>query len=236
MNAFKSQQHRWAKGSIQTALKLLPGLLRSRLELPIKLEALAHLGANVGYVLMVLLSLLVVPSVWLRGAASAWTLATIDLPLFALSTLSVVGFYLVAEREALGRLPRGALLRVPFLMAVGIGLSINNARAVLEALRRRPSEFRRTPKYNLAGGERLRSRRYRTPIHRDTWIELGFAVHFAVATSAAALSGLWGAVPFLLLFGAGYGYTALHALAQSAQGPDRPPGGGPSAAWSLGSP
>ena len=205
---------RWAKGSIQTARKLLPSILRSPLPLGVKLEATAHLTANVGYVLMILLAVLVIPSIWLRQDMAPWLIAAIDLPLFAGSTVSVLAFYFVARREALGS-ARGFVRWIPFLMAVGIGLSVNNARAVIEALTGRRSAFRRTPKYNLARGEQLATRRYRTTINRDTWIELALAVWFAVGTSAVIAAGLWAAVPFLLLFEIGYAYTALSTLAQA---------------------
>lgn len=216
MGAFKSQQHRWAKGSIQTARKLLPRILRSRLPLRVKLESVAHMTANVGYVLMVVLALLVAPSVWLRGETAPWTILLLDLPLFSLSTLSVVAFYLVAQREALGSW-RGIVPWVPFLMAIGIGLSINNSRAVLEALVGHTSSFRRTPKYNLGRGEKIAQRRYRVAVNRDTWIELALALHFAVATSFAIFTGLYAAVPFLLLFEVGYAYTAISTLVQGFQ-------------------
>jgi len=223
MGAFKSQQHRWAKGSIQTARKLLPRLLRAKLPLRVKAEAVAHLTANVGYLMMVLLALTVIPSVWLRATDSPWMIAAIDLPLFTGSTLSVVAFYFVAQREALGSW-RGILRWVPFLMAVGIGLSINNSRAVLEALAGRPSSFRRTPKYNLKSGEKLATRRYRVTINGDTWIELALAVWFAIGTSAIIAAGIWAAVPFLLLFEIGFAYTSISTLMQSFQrtAPARP--------------
>jgi hypothetical protein len=214
MGAFKSQQHRWAKGSIQTARKLLPAVYRSRLAWPIKLEATAHLTANVGYVLMVLLALLVVPAVWLRVEVAPWTVALVDLPIFALSSASVGAFYWTARREAGGEV--GSILRwIPALMAVGIGLSINNARAVIEALLGRQSSFRRTPKYNLEPRESLSRRRYRATINPDTWIETALAVYFAVATAATAAAGFWSAVPFLLLFEFGYAYTSLSTIAHA---------------------
>jgi hypothetical protein len=224
MAAFKSQQHRWAKGSIQTARKLLPRILRSSLPFGTKLEATIHLTANVGYLMMVALALLVVPSIWLRQDIAPWMIAAVDLPIFTMATLSVVTFYLVAQREALGSW-NGILRRIPWLMAVGIGLSVNNARAVIEALRGQKSEFRRTPKYNLTRGERLAGRRYRMAVSGDTWIELALAVYFAAATSWAIRDGLWGAVPFLLLFEGGYAYMALSTLLQSLRR-DRPAGTG----------
>ncbi len=214
MTAFKSQQHRWAKGSIQTARKLLPSILRSRLPFKVKLEAVFHLTANVGYLLVLVLVALVVPSIWLRSDISPWLLILVDLPLFFLSTVSIGMFYVQAHREALGSC-RGVLRWIPFLMAVGIGLSINNARAVLEALRGQVSGFRRTPKYNLAGDESAATRRYRIRINRDTWIELALAGYFSAAIAGALASELWAAVPFLLLFGTGYAYTAGSTLIQS---------------------
>jgi len=217
MGAFKSQQHRWAKGSIQTARKVLPRIYRSGLPWPVKLEATAHLTANVGYVLMVILAMLVVPAVWLRVDVAPWMVALVDLPIFTLSSLSVAAFYWVARRETTGS--RRAILRwIPALMAVGIGLSINNARAVLEALARRESSFRRTPKYNLGRDEPISRRRYRITVNRDTWIELAFALHFAVATGAVLSVGSWGAVPFLLLFEFGFAYTSISTIAQAFQG------------------
>lgn len=216
MGAFKTQQHRWAKGSIQTARKLLPRILRSDLPTVVKLESVCHLLANVGYLMMVAVALLVVPSVYLRREAASWTLAAVDLPIFALSTLSVVAFYVVAQARARGSW-RGTLRLVPFVMAVGIGLSVNNARAVVEALGGRGSEFRRTPKYNLAPGGSLADRRYRAGISRDTWIELALALYFGVGVGFGLAAGLWGALPFLLLFFIGYAYTAGSTLVQATK-------------------
>jgi hypothetical protein len=206
MTAFKSQQHRWAKGSIQTALKVLPALLAGPLPWRIKLEAVVHLTANVGYVLTLLLAVLVVPAVWLRAGSSPWTILAFDLPLFALASGSLVHFYLRARRAS--------FCLVPFLMAVGIGLSLNNARAVAEALLGRRSGFTRTPKYNLGRGEGPASRRYRIPAGLDPWLEAALALYFTGVLAAAALQGIWSALPFLALFQAGFAYTAGLTLVQ----------------------
>src|SRR6266850_787975 len=149
MGAFKSQQHRWAQGSVQTALKLLPRLLRSPLPRRVKIESVFHLTANLGYVLMVALALLIGPAVWFRRGIGARELAIVDLPLIATSLVSIAAFYLASQREAYGRW-RDAVRYIPVLMAVGIGISINNARAVVSGLSRRETEFLRTPKYALA--------------------------------------------------------------------------------------
>ena len=216
MTAFKTQQHRWAKGSIQTARKLLPRVWRSELPLGTKIEATAHMTAYLGYVPMLALSAVVVPAAFLRADLAASRMLAIDLPLFGATTLAWVTSYAIAHREATGTW-RGALGWVGFLMAVGIGLSINNARAVLSGLGRGTSEFHRTPKYNLKPGDTLGSRRYRGRIAWDTWAELAVALAFAIAIGCALAVGRFAVAPFFALFLVGYGYAALSTLAQARE-------------------
>src|SRR5437764_15193634 len=148
MNAFKSQQHRWAKGSIQTCRKLLPRILRSDLPLGVKAEAFFHLSANFNYPLMCVLSVLMAPSMVIRYNMGLYEMLLIDVPLFCAATFSFCNFYMVCQRE-IHTDWRARLKYVPFLMSVGIGLCINNTRAVFEALLNKKSEFARTPKYHI---------------------------------------------------------------------------------------
>ena len=99
MNAFKSQQHRWAKGSIQTCRKLLPRILQSNQPFGVKAEAFFHLTANFNYVLMVLLSILMFPSMVIRYNMGWYEMLLIDVPLFFAATFSVGNFYMVCQRE-----------------------------------------------------------------------------------------------------------------------------------------
>ena len=137
MNAFKSQQHRWAKGSIQTCRKVLPYLLQSDLPLKVKVEAFFHLTANFNYLLMVALSILLFPAMVYRYEMGWTEMLLIDVPLFAAATFSVINFYLVSQREIYPDW-RSRVKYLPIVMAVGIGLAVNNSRAVIEALMGRP--------------------------------------------------------------------------------------------------
>src|SRR6478609_2545490 len=140
MNSFKSQQHRWAKGSIQTCLKLLPEILRANVPLSTKAEAFFHLTANFNYPLMVVLSILIFPSMVIRYNMGWYEMLLIDVPLFFAATFSVCNFYMVCQRE----IHRDWVARIkylPFLMSIGIGLSINNSRAVFEAIFNKQTEF-----------------------------------------------------------------------------------------------
>src|ERR1700734_1590435 len=149
MSAFKTQQARWAKGLIQTSKKILPMTVKSDQRFHVKLEAWYHLTANLSYPLMIVLSVLLLPAMIIRFYQGWFQMLYIDLPLFMASTFSISSFYLVSQRELFPGKWYRALLYLPFLMALGIGLTVTNTRAVLEALLGKKSEFARTPKYHV---------------------------------------------------------------------------------------
>jgi len=213
MNGFKSQQHRWTKGSIQTCMKLLPAIWREKgLPLIIKLEATAHLTSNFGYLLLVLLCILILPQSLAKHGGSFQTIF-IDIPIFLATTVSIVTFYAVAQRHLNpGRWARDLLL-MPMLLALAIGMSLNNARGVLEAIFKRPSGFLRTPKYGQGRvGERVRSIRYLPIRSLLPAVEIIFAGYFAYCFWHAIGAGSWTSVPFLLLFFVGFMYVAAKSL------------------------
>lgn len=216
LNALRSQQRRWAKGSIQTAMKLLGRVLRSPLPGAVRLEAAIHLTNNTAWLLLAMLAVLIVPALATRDASSRSYLL-LDLPLFLAGTGSFAVFCAVAQ----GRTRRDwwrPLTSLPSLMAIGIGLCLNNAVAVLEALAGRRSEFHRTPKFlsGEAGVDRRRWRRlgYRGPRTPLVAAEALFAVWFALSAAAAVQQGRWAALPFLLMFGSGFLYVAGIGIAQ----------------------
>ena len=217
INGFKSQQHRWTKGSIQTGRKILPAVFRSRLPWKIKSEALVHLAGNGSYLLVVALSLLLVPAIVIRDRIGWQRLAVLDFPLFFGATLSFLAFYVASQRE-LGRGWAATLRDMPGVSALGIGLSIHNARAVLEALCAKPpgEEFVRTPKYSIEGaaGE-WRSKKYRASVGSSVFLELVLAAYYLGSLLFAARFGYWVAVPFLLVFFHGFAYTAALTLRSS---------------------
>jgi len=218
MNGFKSQQHRWAKGSIQTCLKLLPRILRADLPLGVKAEAFFHLTANFNYPLMCVLSVLMFPSMVIRYNMGWYEMLLIDVPLFFAATFSVCNFYMVCQRE----IHRDWLARVkylPFLMSIGIGLSINNTRAVFEALLGKRSEFTRTPKYRIEGdGDEWVGKKYRQSVAVQPLIELGLGLYFTATVFYALANQIYGTVPFLVLFQIGFLYTGLVSIVQQYAG------------------
>jgi cellulose synthase/poly-beta-1,6-N-acetylglucosamine synthase-like glycosyltransferase len=121
MSGFRSQQHRWTKGSIQTCKKVLPLILKSRLPWWIKVEAAVHLTSNFAYLLLAFLCILLHPS-RTRISTDWQQVALIDLPIFAATTLSVAVFYLCAQRELYPKDWKREILFFPFVLALGIGL------------------------------------------------------------------------------------------------------------------
>src|SRR2546428_1998758 len=150
MNAFKSQQHRWAKGSIQTGMKLLPRILRSPLPAGVKIEAFFHLTSNAAYLLMALLSLLLLPAIRVREQFRWQDFLVIDLPIFALATGSVLAFYLLSQRQVRSGWRR-SLRDLPALMAGGIGPCVKNSRAGPGGRTGQPPRFCRRPKPRAQG-------------------------------------------------------------------------------------
>jgi cellulose synthase/poly-beta-1,6-N-acetylglucosamine synthase-like glycosyltransferase len=218
MNAFKSQQHRWAKGSIQTCRKLLPAILQSSLPLGVKTEAFFHLSANFNYLLMCVLSVLMAPSMVIRYNMGWYEMLLIDVPLFFAATASVANFYMVCQRELHDDWTT-RLKYLPFLMSIGIGLTVNNTRAVLEALFNRQGEFARTPKYRIEGSEdEWIGKKYRQNFTVQPTIELALGLYFTATVFYALSNGIYGTLPFLVLFQIGFLYTGLLSIVQQYAG------------------
>ncbi len=219
VNAFKSQQARWAKGSAQVCVKLLPRILASSLPVSIKAEAAFHLTANFAYPLMVLLSVLMFPAMVIRYNTGFMEMLLIDVPFFLGATASVCSFYALAQRRAFGEGSwHGRLKYLPGVLALGIGLSVNNAKAVLEGLLGKPSEFVRTPKLGVeAATDEWRSKGYRGLANWAPYFELALAFYFTTMAVYAVTHGLWASVPFILIFQAGYLYTSLLSLIQEIE-------------------
>jgi hypothetical protein len=101
------------------------------------------------------------------------------------------------------------------VLAVGIGLAVNNSKAVIEALMGRESEFARTPKYGI---ERSRDewhhKKYHQGLSIQPFIEVALGLYFTGTVFYALQHGIYGTVPFLVLFQVGFLYTGLMSIFQ----------------------
>ncbi len=216
MNAFKTQQQRWAKGSVQVCRKLLPRILASKLPWKEKAEATFHLSANLAYPLMLLLAALMFPAMVLRYSMGWAEMIVVDVPIFLAATASVCAFYALSQKEQFPTTWKSKLKYIPAVLGIGIGISVNNAIAVLEGLLGKPSEFMRTPKYRIEGaGDDWKTKVYKGKSSWAPYVELALACYFTFVNLYALTYGLVGTLPFIALFQWGFLYTSGMSLAQS---------------------
>ena len=215
MTAFKTQQARWAKGLIQTSIKVLPLMFKSHVPRRIKVEAVYHLTANLSYPLMIVMSALLLPAMICRFYQGWFQMLLIDFPLFTASSFSIAVFYVMSERELFPKTWMKTFFYLPFLMALGIGLTVTNTKAVMEALFGIKSAFVRTPKFRVAKkGEVSQAAKYRKRLILAPWIEMIFGAYFFLAILYTFSNHNYFTAPFLILFVIGYWYTGLMSLLQ----------------------
>jgi cellulose synthase/poly-beta-1,6-N-acetylglucosamine synthase-like glycosyltransferase len=215
MTAFKTQQARWAKGLIQTSIKILPRVFRSNTSWRNKVESVYHLTANLSYPLMVVMSALLIPAMICRFYQGWFQMLLIDFPLFTASSFSIAVFYVMSQREIHPKTWKKTFFYLPFLMAIGIGLTVTNSKAVMEAIFGIKSAFVRTPKYRVAlKGEKSQAAKYRKRLKLTPWIELLLGCYFLAAILYTFSNHNYFTAPFLILFVLGYWYTGLMSLLQ----------------------
>jgi GT2 family glycosyltransferase len=209
VSAFRAQQFRWAKGTVQTARKLMSRVARSDLSLGQRAEAFFHMTPHFAYPLMVVLSVLLLPALILMPATKTSTMLLVDLPLCIGTTGSLAAFYAMAE-AAQGRRRLDALRTLPALLALGAGLAPHLTKAVFEGLGSMAGEFVRTPKHGEGHSHRYRARAD-VPA-----VELGLCLFSFASVVASLETGHWFATPFAMLFTFGYGYVAALVASEQA--------------------
>jgi cellulose synthase/poly-beta-1,6-N-acetylglucosamine synthase-like glycosyltransferase len=217
--SFKQQQHRWTKGQVQVAIKLMPLILKSQTPWWLKAEAIFALTNGAVYIPAIILSIIIFP-VWAINPDLFHTpshlIALAVASFFGLLTCSAGTFYMMSQK-AIGRGGFRTMLMVPFLMALGTGISIMNAIAVLEGLfGRRDTEFVRTPKYGNAATSRQWKQRagaFKVKLNMLPFVELIFGAYMgACATLGIVYNTAKGTVPFLIIFSFGYLYVGAMTL------------------------
>ena len=206
MNAFKSQQFRWAKGSIQTAKKVIPKVLKDDVSFFKKLQAVLHMTHYSIHPLMLILAVLAYPVAVLNdfsfGPLSiGWVYIAI---LFC--SIAPTSLYFISQKSLGGNwLQRFSVY--PVLMFVGSGMCISNTRAVFEALSGKISGFVRTPK---KGDQEKKHYEVKLPI--IPFLEISLGLYCAWSLSGFLSSGQWMAGPFVLIYSAGFLFNGTMSL------------------------
>ncbi|MCZ6633518.1 MAG: glycosyltransferase [bacterium] len=214
VNAWKAQQFRWAKGSVETARKLLLRVLKSPLPWRIKGEAALHLTTNFAYLLMAVVSILIFPAILSRQNLGWYRIFLIDLPLFLGATGVVSRYYICAQKEIYPDW-KTQIKYIPFVLALGMGISLNNASGVLQALVGYQTPFNRTPKYQVVkSADSWKEKRYKLKKNMGALFEISVGIYFLVTIVFSMNYGIWFPIPFMILFCFGFLYVGVMSLLQ----------------------
>ena len=207
INAFKSQQHRWAKGSIQTAKKNLGNLFRADVSWLVKIQAFLHLTHYMVHPMMLLVVLTSVPMLYTQWFFDNLAWPIMIFTLLCLATFGPSSLYLFSQR-ILYRDWKARIKYLPFLMCLGTGIAVNNTKAVLEALFDVKSGFIRTPKYGIRQkGEHWQNKKYAIPLNAVSILELILGLYSLTGLLMFLFFSKFLVSPFLLIYTSGFFYV-----------------------------
>ncbi len=212
LGAFKRQQFRWAKGSIQCVRKNSGRLLNSNEPPWRKVQGLMHLTGYIVHPLMLLVVLMSLPLV-ITGDISRVHLGAIGLAGFGAPVMFAISqFALYPDWKK-------RLAYLPTILFLGPGIAISNTWAIFEALiGRNPTLFLRTPKFQVEGKAKSDqpngANTYGLPVDWTTWAEIAL-MFYSAFTTLIALERAPGLAPFTATYAFGFGYTAYLGLRQS---------------------
>lgn len=177
ISAAKSQQHRWSKGGLETAYKLIPAILKSDLPRVTKTEAVFHLVTYLIHPCILVLALDWPLQVWFDKELIVLTNPLIGALTLALALFGPATQFLYAQREIYPKSER-RLRHFIFLIIYGTGIAINNTKAIFEALLKIKSGFVRTPKFGLGyGSNTIVKKAYRAKLGGLVIVESLIAVY-----------------------------------------------------------
>ncbi|NQT69253.1 MAG: glycosyltransferase [Desulfobacteraceae bacterium] len=207
INAFKSQQHRWAKGSIQTAKKNLGELFKSDVSMFVKIQAFLHLTHYMVHPMMLLVVLTSIPMLYTGWFFESLAYPIMIFTLFCLATCGPSSLYLFSQR-ILYRDWKSRIKYLPFLMCLGTGIAVNNTKAVLEAFLGMESGFIRTPKYGIKSKEdQWKGKRYSIPLNSVSIIEFILGLYSLTGFFMFLFFSKYLISPFLFIYTAGFFYV-----------------------------
>jgi hypothetical protein len=214
-NGFRRQQHRWARGSLECAAKLLPEVWSSKHPLRTKIESTFHLTGYAVHLLLlaycVLYPLVILFSQNFPGLISLFGAAYVFSFTFFAPTL-----LFIAGQHQLGRRWINWLPLLLVVSAFGAGMMLNTFRAAMEIINRKPSEFRRTPKFGVeTRGTAWTAKRYHLKLDNIVYWELLFAALNIVTMVLGLQAGYWLISFYAALFAFGFAFTSIYTIVQT---------------------
>ncbi|HWP48687.1 MAG TPA: glycosyltransferase [Candidatus Limnocylindrales bacterium] len=218
INAFKSQQHRWAKGSIQTAKKNIPRILKAQVPWFTKYQAVLHLTHYLVHPLMLTVALLSIPLLKISTLFQNFSTVFVIAAFFALATFGPSSLYVFSQRELYKNWYR-RICYLPVLMCLGTGIAISNTKAVLEALFNIESSFRRTPKFKVESkADDWRNKSYLPPVDFLMILEFFMGIYCLIGLYLFLSNRGYFIGPFLAIYTGGFLYVSLLTFVHSFSG------------------
>ncbi len=212
INALKAQQFRWTKGAIETAKKILPLVLKSKLPLRVKLQATFHLTNNLAFPFILLAAILNVPLIFIKNSGSHEAYFAV-MSIFILAFIGSFMFYLYSQKDIRTDW-RKKIVLFPLFMAGSMGFAVNNSRAVIEGLLSRKSEFVRTPKFKVVNQkDSWSNNKYvNKKLEPSVIVELIMAIYCLVGIGSSIYFLEIAAIPFQLLFFIGFSFVSVTSI------------------------
>ena len=221
MLAFKLQQFRWAKGSIQCAKKLIGQIWKADLSPVVKFQAMMHLTGYSAHPLMLILILISIPLMLVTTPETNALRISLESAWSIFMWPAIFGppfLYFHAQKDLYPKSWYRRIGRIFLLAILGTGISWSNSRAVFAGLSNTGANFRRTPKFDIKHkSDRWENKAYKIPLDATAWIELGLCTYSVIACAIALYKGLYMTLPFMVLYAVSYGYVGGLTLWQSWQ-------------------
>jgi cellulose synthase/poly-beta-1,6-N-acetylglucosamine synthase-like glycosyltransferase len=212
INALKTQQFRWTKGAVETAMKLLPKVWKADITPKVKFECFIHLTSNIVFPFIILVAMLNIPIVMIKNSTTGYDNIYSLMSIFVLASISTFLFYMYGQK-AIHLDWRKRILLFPVFLAGSMGLAVNNTKAVLEALIGKKSEFTRTPKDGDKAPKTVIKKKYRqNKVTLLVAVELLLTLYFIVGIGYSIYHLEIAAIPFQILFLLGFGTVGFMSL------------------------
>ncbi|MFA6597883.1 MAG: cellulose synthase family protein [Ignavibacteriaceae bacterium] len=212
INALKAQQFRWTKGAIETAKKILPLVLKSKLPLRVKIQATFHLTNNLAFPFILLAAILNVPLIFIKNSGSHEAYFAV-MSIFILAFIGSFVFYLYSQKDIRTDW-RKKIVLFPLFMAGSMGFAVNNSRAVIEGLLSRKSDFVRTPKFKVVDQKDswANNKYVNKKLEPSVIVELIMALYCLVGIGSSIYFLEIAAIPFQLLFFIGFSFVSVTSI------------------------
>lgn len=214
-SGFRRQQHRWARGSLECAIKLGPQVWRAPLPFKIKFQATLHLLGYSVHLLLFLLTLIYPLVVRYTAVDPHFSMLFGLAYIFALTSIAPTFFFLVGQQQ-LGRNWKRLLPKILGVSVIGSGLMLNTVRAAWQIMQKQEAVFERTAKFGMGEQkEDWTAKRYQLRFDLLTYFELGLGLYSLRTAWLAIQLETWGILVYALLFGVGLISVAGVTIVQS---------------------